>query len=146
MQLYLRFLGRNSFLCLGGGKLVLEFYIREPALQHFLHFKNDIHILLSEKKRKKRRREREREREMWVKLSGMNVSNLPKILTTSSFENLISPSISHRKYATLNSECTLTLTQQSLYSMCVCVCVCECVCGDCLKNISHMFWAHTWPV
>ena len=44
---YLQPLGRNGFFCLCDGESVLEFYIGEPALQHLLHFQNDIYIFLS---------------------------------------------------------------------------------------------------
>lgn len=52
LQLYLQLLGGNSFFCLRDVKLVLEFYIGEPALQHLLHFKNDIDVFAPEKEGK----------------------------------------------------------------------------------------------
>lgn len=49
LQFYLQLLGGNSFFCLRDVKLVLEFYVGEPALQHLLHFKNDIDVFAPEK-------------------------------------------------------------------------------------------------
>lgn len=42
---YLGFFQQGGLLCqLHSGGLVAGFYVREPGLQHFLHFQDDVNI------------------------------------------------------------------------------------------------------